>query len=349
MIVEEEAKNLVTSYIRAWHDRWKSVDAIDSRIDLRRWQQLIDELDEANFVPGASSGSSSGYGTPPDHDPVTEHVSGFVAEEGGVARVETVTDGFVKSFWEYEVVASAGGLRLAKIRRFFAAKGTPVVDPSRIDGILAASKRDAPLEELPRGVEPNGDVLFEEGRTFEVGGEAHRVVVRKLGELATRSGVLSVLDFGYDAHDLAAFTRRVSPGRYPVDAAILAGRIAALRVRFSNAPVATWHPATRGEYGHIVGVDAGNVALFDVSSFAHLEEWNKARLFERHVVEVERPRASLVTLWEPNDGVIADSGVGDGSYPCYWGVDAEGRTARLLVDFLMAATFHEDSTGYRNG
>jgi hypothetical protein len=42
------------------------------------------------------------------------------------------------------------------------------------------------------------------------------------------------------------------------------------------------------------------------------------------------------------DILVADSGYGDGSYPAYWGLDAEGRTAQLVIDFLILTTYDED-------
>jgi hypothetical protein len=35
------------------------------------------------------------------------------------------------------------------------------------------------------------------------------------------------------------------------------------------------------------------------------------------------------------DGVMVTSGYGDGAYPCYWGVAADGALAALVVDFLV--------------
>jgi hypothetical protein len=34
---------------------------------------------------------------------------------------------------------------------------------------------------------------------------------------------------------------------------------------------------------------------------------------------------------------VVDSGWGDGGYPVYWGIDASGKPAVLLVDFRLLA------------
>ena len=38
---------------------------------------------------------------------------------------------------------------------------------------------------------------------------------------------------------------------------------------------------------------------------------------------------------------IASSGYGDGAYPVYWGVDASGNPAVLLVDMLVLSELGE--------
>ena len=344
MIREAEAKKLVESYIRSWHERWSSVqEQFEEEVDFDLWASLVDEVDKAHFIAGASSGSQDSCGFPPDHDPEEERVVGFVAEEAGTARVETAREGFVPAYWEYEIALVDGQPRLAKIHRFRHPKGKPVVDRADAQRILAAASPTASPRPLPRGVDPNGDAVFDPARVVTLRNEPRRIEVRTLGELATKTGVLSVRDFAYDAHGLAAFERRVPPGRYPVDAAIVASRVAGMRVRFSETPVVSWHPATFPGGSHVVAVDAANVALFDVGSFVTLEARERERLYAENVVETERPTARVITLREPNDCVIVETGAGDGAYPCYWGVDARGNIARLFVDFLLVAHFIEET------
>ena len=345
MITQEAAEELVATYIRLWHDAWQSLRERyqNDEFDFADWAALVEALDGVHFVPGANSGSAGSYGTPATHDPAIERIVAFASDGRDAARVETQGKNVVTSYWEYEIVAHAGAPKLKKIRRYFDAKGTPVVDAVAAAQILAVPTPDAPLGELERGFDPNGDALFESGREVTLGAEKATIEVRSLGELVTKTGVLSVIDFGYDARGMAPFTRRLSPGAYPVDACIVGGRVAALRVRISDAPVARWHAARFGSGGHVVGVDAANVALFDVGAFVQLDAWTKERLFETYVDLDRRPIASSMTLRDAGDGVIVETGFGDGAYPCYWGVDANGDIARLFIDFLMLGDFLEES------
>jgi hypothetical protein len=40
--------------------------------------------------------------------------------------------------------------------------------------------------------------------------------------------------------------------------------------------------------------------------------------------------------------IVVSSGHGDGAYPCYWGLDAQGKPVSLVVDFLVLAEFLKD-------
>ena len=106
------------------------------------------------------------------------------------------------------------------------------------------------------------------------------------------------------------------------------------------ADVVAWHPANVPDSGHICGVDAGNLAVFDLVSFAALNVRQKEALYEDSVVNPSSdPMAQMLTIVNENDGVVVSSGWGDGAYPVHWGVDASGEPVVLLLDFLIACTW----------
>ena len=142
-------------------------------------------------------------------------------------------------------------------------------------------------------------------------------------------------DLGYDPGVLSPVGQRVPVGRYPAEVAIAFERNAALRVRFSDREAVAWHPADMGDGGHGVGVDAGNVAVMDIAAILTLNARDKERAFESYARADRRPNSRMLTLVQPNDSAIADSGWGDGRYPAYWGVDADQRPVVLVVDFLL--------------
>ncbi|HVY45567.1 MAG TPA: DUF4241 domain-containing protein [Minicystis sp.] len=96
--------------------------------------------------------------------------------------------------------------------------------------------------------------------------------------------------------------------------------------------------------------------MFDARAFVELEARDHERLYQTHVVEHdERPNAHVFSLREgAPDSAVSSSGYGDGSYPVYWGIGAEGELVELVVDFLVLAAWPEEGSaaaeagGYRN-
>ena len=178
------------------------------------------------------------------------------------------------------------------------------------------------------------EALFEKGRRFDVA----TVEPVQAGTLRITSGTIAVCDPSSDGED-GVLERRVPNGAYPV----LVSRellhatgepvIAAAIVRFRDASIAGWQPALpKGKnqadlepgqhFGY--GVDAGIACFVDGALACKLDFEH----FEAKVVpklqaiggparcgEVELNAASLVAF---------NSGVGDGFYVSFWGIDAQG-------------------------
>lgn len=339
MIDEQAARDLVTAYVRAYHEVWKSaVERYAKEVDFDDWAEIIGALDHHYFAPGGGSGYGTSFGDHPELDPTTEELGAFVPGADVAVLESTAKREYMGEYHEWELVLVGGHPRLRKLRTFLDSKGTPNVDPELAEDVLAAPSSTADLRALD-DAPPDEAMLFAAGREVTVAGSPAKLEVRALGSLVTASGILSARDLGYDPSDLAAFARKVPPGAYAVDVAVAADTVLALRVRLSDEPVVAWHPADLGDDNHVIGVDAANVAIFDVVSFTKIDAWTRERLYETHVVEGGNPFASVFAL-QPGgatDCALATSGYGDGAYPCFWGVDARGGIARLVVDFLVLA------------
>lgn len=335
----------VLAFIEDWHAEWASVARATGwkGFDFDGWRARVHELDGRHFVRGAGCGSENSFSpTAPAHVPRKEAIA---AEhlDGDHARIETVVaGGFCSASYEYELVRAGDEWRIAKLLLFLDPPGAPLVPEADRAAILAAAHPDAALAPLPQGVALDGAALFEDGRTVTKGDRTSTLSVRRVGTLCTRSGILGVRDFGYDMEGLRPLARSVAPGAYPVDVVEAFGRNAAVRVRIDErAEVVAWHPADTAGGGHVIGVDAGNIAIFDVASLVGIEARARERIFLEYADRGDddvRPRASLFALGsEAHEGVVLDSGFGDGAYPCYWGLDAHGSVVTLLVDFLVLA------------
>jgi hypothetical protein len=284
------------------------------------------------------------FSKPPAHDPEVERVVGEVVT-GETAMVETRTDNFgLATFYEYSLVRQEGGWRIADLLQSLDAANAPAVAAAERSELLAGASADAPLEPLPPGVEPNGDALFAPGREVTRGETTTVIAARPIGALRLPSGILGVRDFGYDASDLSPLARSVPPGTYPVEVLVAFDCVAAVRVRLADGPAVAWHPASTVAGGHVVGVDGGSVAIFDARAFVELGARDKERLYRANVTRpTEQPLAHIFALGSDGDCAVTASGIGDGAYPCYWGVTADGRVTTLLVDFLVVAEFLEAS------
>ena len=166
---------------------------------------------------------------------------------------------------------------------------------------------------------------------FLEGPSSGTIAVEQVGEVMLSTGAISAGDPYGVLHP--AFTRRVRPGRYPVFVswAELPGeprrRSVVAWIRFSEALVANWEQALteddvleRLEPGERfgVGVDSGCACWADADVELIGDE------LEDRVIEESAQggdhRVAFTTGW------------GDGQYACFWGLEAQGGEAVLVMD-----------------
>lgn len=136
---------------------------------------------------------------------------------------------------------------------------------------------------------------------------------------------LTVVDFGYEATMLEPLERRVTPGSYAVDVAIASDRCAAMRIILGPGEPVSWHPAVSPDGGHVAGVDAGNIAVLDLPTYAGASVRDKERAYDDFTLNPAQDSGLLLAFdGRPPIGAVSSSGWGDGAYPVYWGADAQG-------------------------
>ena len=170
--------------------------------------------------------------------------------------------------------------------------------------------------------------------------------------------------------------RKIPAGSYPVELSVCLSRIAGLRIAAARLPVSPQaavryeiampkgkEPEDLGKPGIFTffGVDTGLACIADgkVSQENRLffEKWEKenpgknkytdyfAALFQESFQanpEFQNQGGSFLEWRLPGSGVrtvLFSSGMGDGIYSGYWGLDAEGEIACLVVLFLNPAYF----------
>ena len=176
----------------------------------------------------------------------------------------------------------------------------------------------------------------------------------------------------YETH----LERRIPVGSYPVELSIfrssIAGlRIAAAKLKLSDKEPVTYEIAmprgkTKEDFGSpgiftFFGVDAGMACFADTVTsqeyYRFVTEWYKAnqgkniyddyfagllqKSYEEHP-EVQRSGGDFLCWKIPEKEyhlVLFASGMGDGIYSGYWGLDADGEAVELVIPFLNPEFF----------
>ena len=171
-----------------------------------------------------------------------------------------------------------------------------------------------------------------------------------LGELYLPSGRVAACDPFVDP-EVVPFARVVPSGRYPVDLAVARfdgdgdERVAAARVRFGVGEPARWEPALiAGGAGDAdgYGVDSARGCLASAEALAvhaaRLAEGDEhaERIGEAMARSYRHTREWANVVLDEESGlnlVVFSTGLGDGFYASFWGLDIAGRPACLVTDF----------------
>lgn len=289
------------------------------------WREAVSGVAERHGTNSFALDGNS-FSSRPDHCLATE-ILGDPSIDGGRARIASRRDHYPE-FVEYILDAVGDDWRLAAIHEFFDDPDSPAISPDAATALRADVSFIAPLAPLTDADRPDLSTLFVEQEGVDDGTHAVRVV--EVGTFRTH-GVLAVGDFGYDLADIGVLQRQVEPTTATVAVSTANNRVAALRVTLTDAPVAGWRLASTAG-GFVQGVDYANLAVFDADAAASLTVRAKEALWEGFATT---PEPTLLRRDGESEafGVVTPSGWGDGAYPAYWGVDAEGVPVQLVLDF----------------
>ncbi len=348
-MTEEQARDRVTAFIADFHAAWLRSGSVpmpsfnpftagpdadfdpqkwaqeQSMPDFAAWERELAALVDAHFTPGARTGAEGALSGTPDHDPAHERV---VSVEVRRTRGDVHTvfpDVNHENHFVYRLAASDDGWRIDKIVRSSAPPGTPLVARADVERLLASREPDRESRPVSRELAAGMAGLFSD-----------RFEVVALGSLTT-TGVLTAHDLGWVRFDVAPFHRQVPAGTYPVEMARDAdGTVIAVRVLFSDQEAATRVPAERVGTGNVVSVDAGNVAILDFAALTSCTEAQVEEICADRLEALGRSGVVLSLTGAATEAVLVSSGVGDGAYPAFWGLAADGSVTDLVVDFLVA-------------
>lgn len=226
----------------------------------------------------------------------------------------------------------------------------------------AAPRQDVELsDEWPPGARrpgPEVPAMFGSPARFAVADRAEQGVVveaREVGHLAMPTGRLVATDPGWLSHDeLEPFSRTLPPGRHAVTVAVArfekgGRRVAGCRVTVRDAPAVSWVPAVRPDqypstlgdgafFG--IGVDAGMLCFFDAAAAPQLVEisemWDRDGRWEDLCDTADRDDIAIMAIPGSEANLVAfPSGWGDGAYPVWIGLGADGEVVCVVADTLV--------------
>ncbi|WP_161965837.1 DUF4241 domain-containing protein [Steroidobacter cummioxidans] len=325
----------VRAFIADYHRAHSLLGTKEVKEQFERWERLVEKLDEAHFLDHEGRELAGVIHGKSPHTLAGEPIVSVKRIADRVFVETRLEEKYLTRFFEYELCeVDVGNWKILRLREFLDPADAPFMTEREMPRFEHPQVH--PLQRLSaEDADFDGNRIFASGKSVELDGKVSSIDVREVGFLNVTTGVLVVGDFGYSPRVLSPVGQRVPPGRYLTEVAVAFERNAALRVRFSEHRVVAWHPADMGDGGHGVGVDAGNVAVMDLAALMTLKSRDKERAFEVYARADQCPNSMMLTLIQPNDTTIADSGWGDGRYPAYWGVDANGKPAVLVVDFLL--------------
>lgn len=183
-----------------------------------------------------------------------------------------------------------------------------------------------------------------------------------LGRINLPSGRIIAADGLTIEADHASYLQAVAPGEYRVRLHVVddpdwGKRVAVAELRFAEGMVARWANALvegndpSAEEGQLFGfvVDAGVASFMSVEARdAYMKDMETAEAeiedftdFYTDVIAAAfgdtRPSAAIYTVKADTTQKIAlfESGLGDGTYPSYFGYDAEGKPLVLMTTFFV--------------
>lgn len=191
------------------------------------------------------------------------------------------------------------------------------------------------------------DASFGEARRFvDADGATLATRVVTIGTLALPSGSVAV---GDPFTGLAAMTGPngpLPPGAYPVDVCVVTypnhdQRVAAARLRLRDVPAKRWVEAVHG-----AGVDAGTAAFADGDDVGRMETQAASDALAKALAAnyVHTYSTALLELDGGGGNVCAfSSGIGDGVYAAWWGLDEAGAPVALCLDFDLLTELETDN------
>ena len=318
---------------------------------LESWLELEADVVARNFTPDVSQQHRpSGFGAPAQHHPDHESVIEVSMLQDNEAVVETETDVSGRTEWfEYRVVKVDGDWRIRDVIAFSDPRDASITAPARRTKLLNSIGNTTTSVDVDVATVQRLEKLFVEQEVSIGEDETATIDCVAAGAVSVESGTVGVFDFGWGGDMFRPLQRSVPIGSYEIQIAVADfngadSRNSAARMLIGDPDsVSRWVTAeTVEEPGHVVDVDYGNVAIFDATDYLELKARKLERLYQQYLdLRFDDSTAGKKHVHlqfgkkTASNCIVMDSGMGDGGYPAYWGLDDADNPVVLLVDFLL--------------
>lgn len=211
---------------------------------------------------------------------------------------------------------------------------------------------------------PDFTRVFRDGEIFQYPPpyeKTLRIKLIPLGELMVPTGKIVAFDPSYTRYE--AFDRSVAAGRYPVWLAMAQFennhnhvRVAGAKIQFQEAEAIRWEIAllpnsSEADDFYCYGVDAGLGCFADELAASALMKRTDGsddyisfiNALDQQTVVPQMQCANMILDQDTRLNIcIFNSGYGDGCYPSYWGIGADGTIVSLATDFILGDIDEEE-------
>jgi hypothetical protein len=331
---EARVKAFISDYVLLHAEVGKASGDANGRVEFRRWHLAAARLEKAHFV-GDGLGLAQVMNREPEYLQDAEILR--TTHLAGGTRIEIrAPEGAGANFHEFELREMRHDWRIVRIRHYFKGIDEPFMTPDQrprfeTPGINAWGP--------PIDSDDSETLDFRDGQTIYTYNAAGTVQVRRVGTLNVTSGNLVVGKLGYSTYYLSPIGQRIPPGQYPVEVAIGFESIAAVRVVVSNEPVVTWHSARMvSNPGTGLLFEDTLITIADASSVLTANGRHVELIVDAINDSTVIATGQMATLVNANDAVIWTEWFGNAGHGVFWGADASGKPAVLLVNYSLDDT-----------
>lgn len=312
--------------------------------DLSKAQKAFKPISSRHFTPDneTAHGLGMSLGWPPEHLPENEEITGITKLSDLEVLVDTSSKQGIKQYFEYRIRKVGGKWLIHHVTTLSSGKQDKVKD---LDLKTLARRRYKPVlvSDIPAGL---ASLFVGPTRLRTIRGVTATKVMH-VGTISAPSGFITGDDPGNWQRGAEVFEMPIPAGHHEIELVTdrKLGIVGAARIVFhQHKTKSSFARATRKApntistaQSHVIGIDGGILGVADAGAILSLSPRERERLYQR-LASASGQRGACGAVSVPlDDSTVAwaiRSGCGDGGYPAFWQLDANGKPQSLIFDFM---------------